>query len=242
MVEAREKRDSNAAREGSSPTVPPPVHGGPPRSSMKVGRGRTARPTSARKSVPAATSQRPRKGVAGGSTQDPCTNVERRSRPRTRGSTAGNRPATLLHAASNVGVEPDPSRSCRSPQKRTARRTPRPHGRREAPPPSGGSARDEGSGAERSDAPREGGGVAANGHGTRSPGGWRTACATPPPSRRPQGRRERSKDLDGDQSPGRVGRRIAGNGGRRYGLICGATPRRWCITRSRNVRRHRQRW
>jgi len=36
----------------------------------------------------------------------------------------------------------------------------------------------------------------------------------------------RSKDLEGGQSPGRIGRRFAGNGGHRYGLICGATPRR----------------
>jgi hypothetical protein len=36
----------------------------------------------------------------------------------------------------------------------------------------------------------------------------------------------RSKDLEEDQSPGRVGRKAAGNGGHRYGLNCGATPRR----------------
>jgi len=35
-----------------------------------------------------------------------------------------------------------------------------------------------------------------------------------------------SKDLEGDQSPGRVGRTAAGNGGHRYGPIGGATPRR----------------
>lgn len=50
-----------------------------------------------------------------------------------------------------------------------------------------------------------------------------------------------SKDLEGDQSPGRIGRRVAGNGGRRYGPIRGATPRRCCITRLRHARRRRQR-
>jgi len=51
----------------------------------------------------------------------------------------------------------------------------------------------------------------------------------------------RSKDLEGDQSPGRIGRKVAGNGGRRYGPIRGATPRRCCITRLRHARRRRQR-
>lgn len=39
-----------------------------------------------------------------------------------------------------------------------------------------------------------------------------------------------SKHLEGDQSPGRVGRAVTGNGGHRYGPIRGATPRRCCIT------------
>jgi hypothetical protein len=51
----------------------------------------------------------------------------------------------------------------------------------------------------------------------------------------------RSKDLEGEQSPGRVGRWRAGNGACRYGLICGATPRRWSPMEPRHGRRRRQR-
>lgn len=166
-------------------------------------------------------------GMSGGSSRDPSTNVERRSGPRTRVSTVRKhpampiRPAAMLDGTCFFAVTTNAS-------KRSSRRTPRPHGRREDPQPNGWTASDEEAGAERSEA------LSLVISVTR-----RTRAAACEQGARQSGmlaHRVRdastagailwSKDLEGDQSPGRVGRTVAGNGGPRYGPIRGATPRR----------------
>lgn len=147
----------------------------------------------------------------------------------------------LLHEGRNVSVEPASSRS--HLPNRSVRRTPRHHGRRRDPQPEGWTASDEEAGAERSEALSP----LASARARDKSGGERTRISfagMPAHSVRDAsatGAIPRSKDLEGDQSPVRIGRMRAGNGGCRYGLICGATPRRWSIMKSRHVWRRRQR-
>lgn len=132
--------------------------------------------------------------VPGGSSRDPCTDVERRLGPRPRVSTAPKKcPKTLLHEDSNGFVEPA---SSRSRGRKTSRRTPRHHGRRRDPQPTGWTVSDEEAGAERSEAlsplaSSQSGTTraAVNEQGFRSLGCRRTACATHPPREQSRGRR-----------------------------------------------------
>lgn len=167
-------------------------------------------------------------GESGGSSRDPSTNSERRSRPRTRVSTVRKRAATLIQRAAM------PTGTCffavtTNASKRSSRRTLRPHGRREDPQPArlDRERRRSGGGTERSSLTRDFG----HANTTRAADGEQGALSSGMPAHRVRdastaGAILRSKDLEGDQSPGRVGRTVAGNGGPRYGLIRGATPRR----------------
>lgn len=228
MVEHREKRCPNASSRGieSDRSIIRFTRAYPVR--VEGGTRPSARPSSARRPVQTATSQVLRKECLADPHGIRATGVERRLRPRTRASTAGNCPAVLFRAVSNGSVEPASSRSRRNASRRHVATNPSP------PWPAGGSpteswiVSDEEAGAERSEAlspagstssPDESGGVRTRisyagmlAHGVRDAS---TTGAIP-----------RSKDLEGDQSPGRIGRRVAGNGGHWYVPICGATPRR----------------
>jgi len=111
--------------------------------------------------------------VAGGSSRDPSTGVERRMHPR----------SLFLR------------RSRRRASRRTSRRTPRHHGRRVVPQPQGWPrVSKQAGGTERSSftfrfRPRGATRAAANEQGFRSPGCWRTECATHPPREKSRGRR-----------------------------------------------------
>lgn len=186
MVEHREKRWSNASSRGIesdrsilwfTPVTQP---------SLKVERGCTVCPASARMPVPAATSQPRRKaGLA-----DPRGIRARTSKGvRVRGPGYRRCESTLRYSFTEqrCSMEPASSRSRRTPQKRTSRRTPRPHGRREDPQPPGWTASDEEAGAERSEALSRELRTASTELGR--PGCWRTACATHPPREQSRGRR-----------------------------------------------------
>jgi hypothetical protein len=155
MVEHREKRCSNASSRGieSDRSIIRFTRAYPVRA--EGGTRPSASPSSARRPVQTATSQVLRKECLADPHGIRATGVERRPRPRTRASTAGNCSAVLFYGVSNGIVEPASSRSRRNASRRHVATNPSP------PWPAGGSPterldrerRRSGGGTERSSLP-----------------------------------------------------------------------------------------